>query len=188
MEIICPTCKKMFVRTTKQVNAVIRRSGKWVCKQCSNIAKNQHRARPVGETRFDSKGYVIEKTPSGWVRQHRLVMETVLGRKLLADELVHHKDENKANNSPENLEIEQWREHTIHHHAGGKRTGVALVNIRKGVAQRSTTKLNHDLVKKIKQLIAGGRTQLSIAKEFGVSPMTISRAVRGESFKHGIGE
>jgi transposase len=54
----------------------------------------------------DSKGYV---------REHRLVMEEKLGRFLTPDEIVHHIDENKLNNAPENLEVMSKAEHCRHH-------------------------------------------------------------------------
>ena len=37
--------------------------------------------------------------------EHRLVMEEKLGRLLLPSEVVHHKDGNKTNNHPDNLEL-----------------------------------------------------------------------------------
>lgn len=47
----------------------------------------------------------------GRIREHILVVETKLGRKLLPDEQVHHKDENKLNNHPDNLEVLTNSEH-----------------------------------------------------------------------------
>lgn len=41
----------------------------------------------------------------GWVLEHRLVMEGVIGRYLSPDENVHHIDGDKLNNSPDNLEL-----------------------------------------------------------------------------------
>lgn len=54
--------------------------------------------------------YVIDKShqrasPSGAVYIHMKVAEEKLGRPLLPDETVHHKDLNKLNNSPDNLMI-----------------------------------------------------------------------------------
>lgn len=182
-------CKSCFDRTTKQINAVIKRSSRWVCKKCSTEKTNKSRSSSIGATRTNKKGYVEEKTDSGWLRQHRIVMESAIGRKLLSHELVHHKDGNKSNNSPSNLEIEVWGEHTKTHHLGSKRKGSALRNIRIAFEFKRTAKLSIKKAEEIKARYANGETQRSIAKELGVSPMTISRAARGESWKnHDVSE
>ena len=54
-------------------------------------------------------------------REHRVVMEAHLGRKLEPWELVHHKDEDTGNNAIENLEVRQFGEHTAEHHLGGRK-------------------------------------------------------------------
>ena len=54
-------------------------------------------------------------------RYHRYVMEQHLGRKLRSDEEVHHIDENKLNNSIENLTILSKSEHTRITFLGKKR-------------------------------------------------------------------
>lgn len=56
-----------------------------------------------------------------WVAQHRRVMAEKLGRPLKSTELVHHKDENKLNNDPENLELTTRAGHPAHH-AGATRS------------------------------------------------------------------
>lgn len=48
---------------------------------------------------------------SGYVREHRLVMEQHLKRYLTQDEIVHHKDENTLNNDISNLEVMLKVEH-----------------------------------------------------------------------------
>ncbi len=64
-----------------------------------------------GET-IDKRGYVLVHQPNhpaansqGYVRKHRLVMEQILGRSLRPDEVVHHIDDNPANNDPANLRL-----------------------------------------------------------------------------------
>lgn len=39
----------------------------------------------------------------GYILEHRMVMEEVIGRKLFPTEVIHHIDGNKANNKPSNL-------------------------------------------------------------------------------------
>lgn len=50
--------------------------------------------------------------------EHRKVMEEKIGRLLSSNEIVHHKDHDKFNNSPENLEIMTRAEHARHHFHG----------------------------------------------------------------------
>lgn len=49
--------------------------------------------------------------------EHRIVAEQMLGRPLVRGEIVHHRDGNKHNNAPENLEVMTQAEHMRRHHA-----------------------------------------------------------------------
>lgn len=66
------------------------------------------RVRPgTGGRWVDRNGYVILTLPEGGRRiaEHRYVMEQHLGRKLLSEESVHHKNGDKTDNRIENLEL-----------------------------------------------------------------------------------
>lgn len=80
-------------------------------------------------------GYIMVKMPAhpdadckGYVRQHRVVMEQILGRSLGSDEVVHHINGDKSNNSPENLQLMTHKAHVAHHHKGKQWWGVNSKN------------------------------------------------------------
>lgn len=54
-------------------------------------------------------------TSTGYVLEHRVVVENALGRLLSDNEIVHHLDENKKNNRLDNLEVMSRSAHTRHH-------------------------------------------------------------------------
>jgi len=69
-----------------------------------SIASNGYKLIYVGKEHHlsDVRGYAYE---------HRVVAEIKYGRRLLPTEEVHHKDHDKLNNSPENLEISDSKKH-----------------------------------------------------------------------------
>jgi hypothetical protein len=66
--------------------------------------------------------YVSENGRRVARREHRVLMERHLGRKLEPWELVHHKDGNPQNNAIENLELVEWGAHTTEHHKGSRKS------------------------------------------------------------------
>lgn len=72
-------------------------------------------------TRITSSGY-IEYTngPNKGRAEHQVVMEAHIGRALTDDEVVHHRDEDRANNAIGNLEVMTRAAHTALHQALAK--------------------------------------------------------------------
>lgn len=60
----------------------------------------------VGDTRWSPNNYHYTRTEEKWELTHKLVIEKHLGRKLLPNERVRYKDNNKKNyNDPDNLQV-----------------------------------------------------------------------------------
>lgn len=65
-----------------------------------------------------------EANADGYVFEHRLIAEQILGRRLRRDEEVHHRNGDRADNRPENLEVMTKSQHMSLHmkekHKAGK--------------------------------------------------------------------
>ena len=64
------------------------------------------------------------RNSNGLYPLHRVLMENQLGRLLRGDEEVHHKDEDKGNDDPGNLELRTKAEHARLHHPPVERVEV----------------------------------------------------------------
>lgn len=62
-------------------------------------------ARVIGDTIKSTNGYLMVRKDGKKIMQHRLIMEQLLGRPLKPSERVHHKNGNRQDNRPENLEL-----------------------------------------------------------------------------------
>ncbi len=105
-----PEIAAILLSNTARVADAIRVAGGMV--RPPGPAKGDKRHWQKGGRTVDKNGYVLLRVPahpqaneSGYVREHRLVMEQVLGRYLLPTETVHHRNADHADNRPENLEL-----------------------------------------------------------------------------------
>lgn len=91
-----------------------------------------------------------------------------------------HKDYNRGNNLPDNLE---WTTKTEMHSYSNK-SPKAVAARKKRLATFSGYKLNEKDVLKIKSLLDEGKTLRKIAEQFGVSDMQIFRIKKGLNWSH----
>lgn len=108
---VCEVCDKRFEMKPSQAAMW---TGRFCSKACESRSKWQrpldrmHNGKPA---LLNHGGYVKVYQPdhprakSGWVLEHRLVAERILGRYLGTDEHVHHINGDKQDNQPENLEV-----------------------------------------------------------------------------------
>lgn len=111
-------CKNVFEKRIRDK----RDKNLYCCKTCvlswTRTKEHQSHAGKIGALKViekyrgtGTKTYVKENGR----HQHRLVAEQILGRKLKENEIVHHKDNNKKNNDPSNLEVMTQAEHAREH-------------------------------------------------------------------------
>lgn len=121
IELVCEGCGGKFTR-----NHWDHKHGRaFCCKQCwlnvyNNSERNTKIARDTIKERSDNlraygdlSGKWYRKVDG--VHEHITVMEKKLGRKLLPGEVVHHKDHDKRNNDPGNLEVKSRSQHAKDH-------------------------------------------------------------------------
>jgi hypothetical protein len=115
--------------------------------------------------------------------EHRHIVETSVGRKLDRDEVVHHKDGDKTNNSLSNLEIMTLSEHSRMHQIGKLVSDATRDKLREaGIRTRTNAKLAVDKVIEIKQLLARGTRLVDVAAKYNLPKTTVSNIKRGASW------
>lgn len=83
---------------------------------CSTECASKYRASRPRKATIGKSGYRYVWFSDGTGEpEHRYLIEQIIGRKLDKDEIVHHKDEDRSNNSLDNLEVMSRREHSKLH-------------------------------------------------------------------------
>lgn len=111
-------------------------------RRLSEGARRKMGIKPTGEDswswkggrRINADGYVELFIPNhprtranGYVFEHIIILEKKIGRSLLSGEETHHKDEDRQNNLPENLQLVTHMEHLMIHGATREKHGKYLI-------------------------------------------------------------
>lgn len=102
--------------STYPVNKVLKRLGlRRPAKRRPGVGVGSSNPAWRGGRRIRRDGYILLWTPKGERLEHQIIAEEKIGRKLLPDEVVHHINGNRQDNSPENLEVMTQSQHMKRH-------------------------------------------------------------------------
>jgi hypothetical protein len=109
--VACGHCGKEIATTESRAKKTHYCSAE--CRKIGMKAKLSMENNPawIGGKQVHPQGYILVRHGGRYVLEHRLVMARHLGRELATEEHVHHKNEDKADNRIENLEMTNASDH-----------------------------------------------------------------------------
>lgn len=132
-ELKCDNCDSIFERPLNLLSPNRRNNNvKHFCSKCDSYAlggkiaseiRTEKYNNLIGKTNKYNRGYVEiyvkgtheHRPDENWIREHIIVMENHIGRKLKKGEVVHHIDGDKHNNNISNLDLCTIEEHNNCH-------------------------------------------------------------------------
>jgi len=126
---VCAKCKRGFICYGPRDNPDTQR----FCPYCGKPVTVSSQAKLTTPLTLEEiallhkkpyEGYIICYLPRnhpqshktcGWQSEHRLILEAKLGRRLETNEHAHHKNENKLDNNPDNIELQTKSSHAKLH-------------------------------------------------------------------------
>lgn len=154
--------------------------------------KGEKNASFTGYRKISNYGYVLIYKPkhsranyAGYVFEHLLIMENHIGRPLKYygfknknNEVCHHIDRNKQNNSIDNLKLMADGEHTKLHIREDRER-----NLKAGRTRSKITLVDAEYISK--EYKKGGVTQLELAKKYKCSQSLIANIINKKRYCYG---
>lgn len=162
----------------------------------SNARKREKSCWWRGGIRFTAKGYKQIKQPdhpradrNGYVMEHIVIWEKINNQRVPEGYVIHHINQNKEDNRPENLKILTNAEHTALHSTGRKLSQEAKQKMSEHQKNRFKNKENHPRYRKIdllqmQSMIQSGKTVKQTCEEYGINKSTYYKKIKkGEYIK-----
>lgn len=108
----CGICGASFVRRKREAHWQFE-ARRYCSRPCADKARGI--AQHVADGEFKARYRQITTPDSKKMLEHRYVMELMLGRRLKRSEQVHHRNHDRLDNRPENLELVSSQEHGERH-------------------------------------------------------------------------